>query len=99
MNLFQVGMIATPIFGAVGGGSAVKTSGTLTTVSAIVIGACVGIGLIALARLLVRTLAPRIKLERPPWLAPLLVVFVVPIAVPILALLLSRVLVSAGAHL
>ena len=99
MNIIELGMIATPVCGAVGGGTAVRNSGSLTTLSALVVGGCVGIGVIALIRFLIRVWPTRVNLERPQWLAPLVVVFLMPVLLPILAFLLSRTIVSAGFHL
>jgi hypothetical protein len=102
MNLFEMCIIATPVFGAMGGGSALKSSGTLTIASGVVVGVCVGIGLIALTRFLFRVLAKRDRpqmLERSRWIAPLLIVFMIPMLLPILALTLSHLVVSAGLHL
>ena len=102
MNLFEMCIVATPVFGAVGGGSALKNSGALTTTSGVVIGVGVGVGVVALTRFLFRVLAKRERpqmVERHQWIAPLVVVFLIPMSLPILALLLSHLIVSAGLHL
>jgi hypothetical protein len=102
MNLFEMCIIATPVLGAMGGGTALKNSGALTTTSGVVVGVCVGIGVVALTHFLFRVLVKRDRprmLERSRWIAPLLVVFVIPMLLPILALALSHLVVSAGLHL
>ena len=102
MNLFEMCMIITPVFGAIGGGSALKDCGALTTTSGVVIGLCVGVGVIALTHRLFRELAKRDRppiMERSRWVSPLLVVFVIPMALPVVALLLSHFIVSSGLHL
>ena len=102
MNLFEMCMFITPVSGAIGGGSALKDSGALTTTSGVVIGFGVGVGVIALTHRLFRELAKRDRpliMDHSRWAAPLLVVFVIPMALPVVALLLSHLIVSLGLHL
>ena len=102
MNLFEMCIIATPVFGAMGGGSALQNSGALAVASGVVIGVSVGIGVVALTRFVFRELAKRDRppmLERSRWIAPLLVVFVIPMSLPVLAFMLSHLFVLAGLHL
>jgi hypothetical protein len=92
-------MLMTPIAGAVGAGTAVRGSGAPTALSALVVGASVGIGVIAVIRLAVRRLPHRSRFQSPDWLAALLVVIVIPMCLPIAAFILSRFIVLAGLHL
>jgi predicted MFS family arabinose efflux permease len=98
MNVIEVCMLITPVAGAIGGVTGARPSPP-TTVSALVIGAAVGIGIIAGMRLAARKLSHRFKLECPAWLAVLLAVFVIPMSLPVVAFFLSRLIVSAGLHL
>ena len=102
MNLFELCVVATPVFGAMGGGMALKNSGALTTTSGIAVGLCVGVCVVALVRFSFRVLAKRKEprlFERHQWIAPLLVVFLIPVSLPVLALWLSHFIVLAGLHL
>ena len=99
MTIIEVGFFATPILGAVGGAAAVRGSGALTTISALMVGAGLGIGVIALLRLVVRVWPRRLNFERPQWLPVVLAVFVIPVVLPAIAFLLSRAIVSVGVHL
>ena len=58
-----------------------------------------GIGVIALLRLVVRVWPRRLNFERPQWLPVVLAVFVMPVVLPAIAFLLSRAIVSVGVHL
>ena len=99
MNVVETAMIATPILGAFGGGLAVRDAGTATSVSAIVVGVAVGLGLLASLRVLAKVWPSRGSGRCPDWLAALLIVFVVPLALPTAAFFASRLIVSAGFHL
>lgn len=99
MNIVAVSLIATPIFGALGGAMTVKGSNTLTSVSALLVGALLGIGLVAGMQLAARRLSDRAQAEFPNWLAALFVVFLIPMSLPIVAIVLSHFVVLAGVHL
>jgi fructose-specific phosphotransferase system IIC component len=99
MTIIELGFFMTPVFGAVGGCMAARGSSASTTVSALVVGALLGAGLLSLMRLTFRVLPSRFNSTRPGWLGPLLAVFVLPIALPIIACFLSHAIVSAGLHL
>jgi hypothetical protein len=99
MNVIEMCMLITPIAGAIGGGTGIRASGAPTTVSALVVGASVGIGLIAVMRFCARRLPRRSLLPCPDWLAALLAVIVIPMFLPVAAFFLSRFIVLAGLHL
>ena len=99
MNVVETAMIATPVFGAIGGGLAVRDAGTATSASAILVGVAVGLGLLALLGVIVKVSPSRGSGRCPDWLAALLMVFVVPLALPAAAFFASRLIVSAGFHL
>lgn len=92
-------MLVTPIAGAIGGGSAIRTTTGATIVSALAVGAAIGIGVITGMRLLARKLSHLPRLNCPEWLLLLLGVFVIPMALPVVTFFLCRVIVLAGLHL
>lgn len=100
MNVIEMSFFVTPIAGAVGGASAVKTHSPSSVVFGIVLGIFVGIGLIAGFRRLVRV-APDCwnwPDKRYEWLVILMVVFVIPPAFPVLSFGLSRLIVLGLSH-
>lgn len=102
MNLFETTLLTTPLLGGLGGlgtGLSVGGAGPGTGLSAFAVGVALGIGLLATVRMLAKA-DPRDSTRRcPEWLAIVLVVFVLPLALPAVAFFTSRWLVSASLHL
>lgn len=90
-------MFITPIAGAVGGASAVKTHSSLSVVGGIVVGLFLGIGLIVGSRRLVRVIPERWNRldKRYDWLMALILIFFIPLAFPVVSFCLSNVVVAA----
>jgi hypothetical protein len=101
MNVIEMSMFITPIAGAVGGASAVKTHSLSSVIFAIVVGLLVGIGLIAGSRRLVRVIPERWNRadKRYDWLMVFFLVFLVPLAFPLVSFGLSKLIVAALLHL
>src|SRR5687768_3192962 len=96
VNLWETSSIMTPLAGAFGGGMAVKSAGSLSTVGGIVTGVLIGIGLLAGFRWLMRAVPERstIMQKRYEWLAVLTLFFIVPFGFPVLGFVLSRLVVG-----
>lgn len=95
MNVIELSMFITPIAGAVGGASAVKTHSSSLVICGIVVGVLVGIGLIAGSRRLVRVIPERWNRpdKRYDWLMALIVVLLIPLAFPVVSFGLSKLIV------
>ncbi len=101
MNVIETSFFITPIAGAVGGASAVKTHSPSSVVFGLVAGILVGIGLIAGSRRLVRVIPERWNRpdKRYEWLMVLIAVFIIPLAFPVVSFGLSKLIVSGLLHL
>ena len=97
MNVNELSTFITPIAGAIGGASAVKTESSFSVICGIVVGFLVGIGLIVGSRRLVRVIPERWNRpdKRYDWLMVLILVFLIPIAFPVVSFGLSRLVVAA----
>jgi len=96
MNVVELSYLITPIAGAVGGGTAVKTGGSFSTTCGIATGVFVGVALIAGFRSLIRALPDGSigRQKRYEWLAVLTMVFLIPLAFPVVTFALSRFIVA-----
>ena len=97
MNVIEMSFLITPIAGAVGGASAVKTHDSFPVVGGIVVGLLVGIGMIVGSRRLVAVLPdgwgrPSKRYE---GLMVLILIFILPLAFPVVSFGLSK-LIMAG---
>jgi len=101
MTIFELSFFITPIAGAVGGASAVKTHSSSSVVFGIVVGFLVGLGLIAGTRRLVRAIPERWNRpdKRYDWLIWLVILFFIPFAFPAVSFALSRLIVLGLSHL
>jgi hypothetical protein len=96
MNVIELSMFITPIAGAVGGASAVKTHSSFSVIGSIVLGLLVGIGLIVGSRRLVRVIPERWNRpdKRYDGLMVLICVFLIPLAFPVVSFGLSKLIVA-----
>ena len=96
MNVFELSMVITPIAGAIGGASAVKTHSLSFVICGIVIGLLFGIGLIVGSRRLVRVIPESWNRpdKRYETLVVLIVVFLIPLGFPVVSFALSKLIVS-----
>jgi hypothetical protein len=94
MNVVELGLFATPICGAVGGGTAVKAAGALATVLGITLGLGLGIALVATQFWFARKVGDHPRWEKFNYSGAGLITFLlVPMFMPVLAFLLSRAVV------
>ena len=97
MNVIEMSYFITPIAGAVGGASAVKTHSSSSVICGIVVGLLVGIGLIVGSSRLVQVLPDRWGRpdKRHEWLMVLILIIILPLAFPVFSFGLSK-LIMAG---
>ena len=101
MNYFETSYLTTPIFGAFGGAFAAKSHGNLAGVLGVVAGVLVALAVLAGLRWLVGVLAERFSVEAQNWHIWLgvLVYFLLPLALPVVAGELSWAMVQAVVRL
>jgi hypothetical protein len=101
MNVIELSTFITPIAGAVGGASAVKTHSSSSVIFGVVVGLLIGIGTIVGSRRLVRVIPERWNRpdKRYDWLMVLILVFLIPLAFPVVSFGLSKLVVAALFHL
>ena len=100
MNVIEMGMFLTPVLGAVGGGTAVKTSGVFPTICGVAIGLTAGGIMLAAVLFLIRKLGniPRLERFNRSGFA-LALVFLVPMSLPFVAYMFSHFIVFRLLHL